>query len=216
MALPHVTEEPHFDKSSFRVGGKIFVTVPPPGSHIHVFVGEQRREPALALHPDAIVKLTWGGKVVGLKVDLAACPPAETRSLVRSAYEERAPAKPGKPVKPAAADPLLTRLRALCLSLPETSEVASWGHPNFRAGKRVFVAYEWLKGGVPTIAFRMDPADVRRYAKLPGFVATPFGRGQWISLEADRRPKWSLVEELAIKAYRIVAIQRMLRLLETR
>ena len=114
------------------------------------------------------------------------------------------------------ADPLLTKLRALCLSLPETSEVSSWGHPNFRAGKRVFVAYEWLKGRVPTIAFRLDPADVRRYGAQRGFVPTPFGRGQWISLEADRRPRWSLVETLTVEAYRVVALKRMLRALDER
>jgi predicted DNA-binding protein (MmcQ/YjbR family) len=113
-------------------------------------------------------------------------------------------------------DPLLERLRTLCLSLPETSEAQSWGHPNFKAGKRVFVAYEWLKGRVPTIAFRLEPSDVTRYSKQPGFVATPFGRGQWISLEADRRPKWSLVEELVTKSYRVVALKRMLRALDLR
>jgi predicted DNA-binding protein (MmcQ/YjbR family) len=111
-------------------------------------------------------------------------------------------------------DPLLAKLRSLCLSLPETSEASSWGHPNFRAGKKVFVAYEWLKGRVPTIAFRLEPADVRRYGAMKGFVPTPYGRGQWISLEADRRPKWALVEELVLKAYRLVALKRMLRTLE--
>jgi hypothetical protein len=28
LALPEVTEQPHFDMASFRVRGKIFVTVP--------------------------------------------------------------------------------------------------------------------------------------------------------------------------------------------
>jgi len=27
IAFPHVTELPHFEKSSFRIGGKIFVTI---------------------------------------------------------------------------------------------------------------------------------------------------------------------------------------------
>jgi hypothetical protein len=36
--------------------------------------------------------------------------------------------------------PIVAKLRRLCLALPETSERASWGHPNFRAGKRTFVA----------------------------------------------------------------------------
>jgi hypothetical protein len=35
LSLPEVTEEPHFDMSSFRVRGKIFVTVPPDGTRLH-------------------------------------------------------------------------------------------------------------------------------------------------------------------------------------
>ena len=38
MSLPDVTEEPHFNYTSFRVGGRIFATVPPEGEHLHVFV----------------------------------------------------------------------------------------------------------------------------------------------------------------------------------
>ena len=93
LGLPEVTEEPHFDKASFRVARKIFVTVPPGETHIHVFVGEALREPALALHPDAIEKLTWGGKVVGLRLDLARCPAADVRALVRAAWTEKTPAR---------------------------------------------------------------------------------------------------------------------------
>jgi YjbR len=36
LSLPDTTEEPHFEYSSFRVRGKIFVTVPPDEEHIHV------------------------------------------------------------------------------------------------------------------------------------------------------------------------------------
>jgi len=35
LSLPDTTEEPHFEYSSFRVRGKIFVTVPPDKEHIH-------------------------------------------------------------------------------------------------------------------------------------------------------------------------------------
>lgn len=51
MSLPAVTEEPHFTYTSFRVGGKIFATVPPEGEHLHVFVADEEREIALAMEP---------------------------------------------------------------------------------------------------------------------------------------------------------------------
>ena len=89
MALEAVTEGPHHQSSSFRVRGKIFVTVPPPGDVIHVFVGEEDRETALALYPDFVEKLLWGGKVVGLRVALVSASPNAVKSLVSKAYETR-------------------------------------------------------------------------------------------------------------------------------
>jgi len=90
-SLPEVTEEPHFQHSSFRVRGKIFVTVPPDEEHIHVFVGDQHREPALAMHPEFLSKLTWGAKVVGLRVALELADAAVVKQLVRHAWETKAP-----------------------------------------------------------------------------------------------------------------------------
>ena len=109
----------------------------------------------------------------------------------------------------------LRRVRKFCLSLPETSETDSWGHPNFRAGKRTFVTYEWIRG-IPTIAFRLSPAEVRKRQQTRGFLPTPYGRGQWVSMEAHARLDWRLVEALILKSYRQVAIARMVRALEKR
>jgi hypothetical protein len=91
LSLPAATEEPHFDRTSFRVRGKIFVTARPGEGHIHVFVGDAVREPALALHPVHVEKLLWGGKVTGLRIRLAKAPPGLVRGLVRAAWAERAP-----------------------------------------------------------------------------------------------------------------------------
>ena len=92
LALPEVTEEPHHHFSSFRVRGRIFVTVPPDGLAIHVFVNEQQRETALALHPAFTEKLLWGGKVVGLRVTLEKAKPAVVRQWVLFAWQLKAPA----------------------------------------------------------------------------------------------------------------------------
>jgi hypothetical protein len=89
MSLEAVTEEPHHDFSSFRVRGKIFVTIPPAEDAIHVFVEEEDREKALVIYPEFVEKLLWGAKVVGLRVTLASATPAAVRSLVSRAYEAR-------------------------------------------------------------------------------------------------------------------------------
>ena len=90
MSLPDVTEEPHFHLTSFRVRGKIFVTAPPEEMHIHVFVVDVLRGPALAVHPDFIEPLLWGGKVRGLRVSLATAKPDVVENLVRAAWEGKA------------------------------------------------------------------------------------------------------------------------------
>jgi hypothetical protein len=90
LSLEAVTEEPHHDYASFRVRGRIFVTVPPDETAVHVFVAEEDRERALALHPDWAEKLLWGGKVMGLRITLARASAAEVKALVSRAYETRA------------------------------------------------------------------------------------------------------------------------------
>jgi hypothetical protein len=91
LALPEVTEQPHFGYASFRVRGKIFATVPPDGQHLHVFVGEEQRELALAVHAAYVEKLWWGGKVVGLRVNLANAEMKVVDELVRRAWARKAP-----------------------------------------------------------------------------------------------------------------------------
>lgn len=91
LSLPEVTEEPHFNYSSFRVRGKIFITVPPDESHAHLFVGEPDRESALAMYPGFVEKLMWGTRVAGLRVALAKAKPSIVAELVRKAWQNKAP-----------------------------------------------------------------------------------------------------------------------------
>ena len=91
MSLPSVTEEPHFNYSSFRVGGKIFATVPPEGQHLHVFVEEEQRQVALVLEPKSAEKLLWGKKVVGLRITLAEAKVSFVEQLLQQAWSRKAP-----------------------------------------------------------------------------------------------------------------------------
>jgi predicted DNA-binding protein (MmcQ/YjbR family) len=112
-------------------------------------------------------------------------------------------------IRETANEKTLTRLRSLCLSLPESSETSSWGHPNFKAGKKTFAAFERVKGRA-SIAFRLDAGDVDRLLKRKEFFVTPYGRGLWVSLWADGRVDWRAVEDLVERSYRVVALKRML------
>ena len=95
MSLPDVSEEPHHDYGAFRVKGKIFVTVPPGEEFIHVFIPEERREEVLALHAGFAEKLLWGGKVVGVRVQLAAAETPVVKQLIEEAWAHKAPKRKG-------------------------------------------------------------------------------------------------------------------------
>jgi predicted DNA-binding protein (MmcQ/YjbR family) len=110
-------------------------------------------------------------------------------------------------------EPTLAKLRALCLSLPETNETASWGHPNFKAGKKTFVAFERVKGRA-SMAFRLEADEVERLLQRKRFFATPYGRGLWVSVWADGPVDWRAVQDLVERSYRVVALKRMLTALE--
>jgi predicted DNA-binding protein (MmcQ/YjbR family) len=109
--------------------------------------------------------------------------------------------------------PTVGKLRALCLAFPETSETASWGHPNFRAGKRIFSAFEIVKGR-PSIAFRLEATDVNRLLRNNNFFSTPYGQGRWASMWVDGPVDWRLVARLLERSYRVVANKRMITVLD--
>ena len=114
------------------------------------------------------------------------------------------------------ADEALARFRRICLALPETTETDSWGHPNFRAGKRTFAAFEWIKDR-PSLACKLGADQVDQLLlQDDGFFATPYGRGQWISVWADGSVDWPLIEELVELSYRAIALKRMLAALDAR
>jgi len=113
-------------------------------------------------------------------------------------------------------DRILARLREVCLSLPETSEADSWGHPNFRAGRRTFAAFEWIKGR-PSVAIHLGTADAEVFLlQNSGSFETPYGRGKWVSLWADAHLDDAYLRDLIDRGYRSVALRRMLKALEER
>jgi len=91
MSLPEATEEPHFNRTSFRVGGKIFATAHPDEPFLNVIAGESVREPALAMYADCVEKLLWGKKVLGLRVDLRGVDYAILKDLLQQDWAAKAP-----------------------------------------------------------------------------------------------------------------------------
>jgi hypothetical protein len=89
LALPDTTEEPHHDYGSFRVRGKIFVTIPPGGELVHIFLPDETRELALAVDPQFLEPVYWGTKILGVRVHLRKAKKSTVLELVKQAYEHK-------------------------------------------------------------------------------------------------------------------------------
>jgi predicted DNA-binding protein (MmcQ/YjbR family) len=110
----------------------------------------------------------------------------------------------------------LSRVRSICEALPEAAEVEAWGHPTFRAGKKMFAAFGEGEEG---LAFGLKVGHERQEELLEDgrFFPTPYAAHQgWVSLRIDSQTDWQEVAGLLREAYRQVALKRMLNELEGR
>ncbi len=93
LALPESTEAPHHDMTSFRVGGKIFATMPPELDRVHIFVAADEVAGYVAEYPGAVEELWWGERLSGCRVVLGRATQALLRELLAEAWRRRAPKK---------------------------------------------------------------------------------------------------------------------------
>jgi predicted DNA-binding protein (MmcQ/YjbR family) len=106
---------------------------------------------------------------------------------------------------PSQAD-VLAKLRALVSALPDVHEKASWGHPNFTAGRggKIFVAFHEDRNRVPTIWLRVEPLAAEMLRGDPRLTPSAHGGAGWIGVRADGRIDWRLVRELASDGHELV------------
>jgi predicted DNA-binding protein (MmcQ/YjbR family) len=113
-------------------------------------------------------------------------------------------------------DKALKEVRRLCLALPEASEVEAWGHPTFRAGKKMFAAFGHDDEG-PTIGLKMSFPRQDELLRDERFYPTPYAARQgWVSLRLVGKVDWKEIGGLIHEAYRQVALKRMLQALASK
>jgi hypothetical protein len=91
LALPEVTEAPHFDMAGFRVNKKLIATVPADNDRVHVFIEADEVAAYCAEYPAAVEELWWGQKLSGCRVKLAAADAVLMGELLTLAWRRRAP-----------------------------------------------------------------------------------------------------------------------------
>jgi predicted DNA-binding protein (MmcQ/YjbR family) len=117
-------------------------------------------------------------------------------------------------MKSRAYEQALKHVRAICLALPETREVEAWGHPTFRAGKKMFAGFGEGSEGI-TIGLKVGFDRQEELLADDRFFPTPYAARQgWVSLSINSKTDWEEVKRLACEAYRQVALKRMLQALE--
>ena len=108
------------------------------------------------------------------------------------------------------------RLRAICLSLPETAEKPLRGRATYRVGDKIFALERsrdgrislWCKAPSGSQAILVG-ADPERF-----FVPPYVGVKGWIGMRLDAEPDWDEVSFMVRRSYVLIAPKRLGRRVE--
>ena len=118
-------------------------------------------------------------------------------------------------------EPIIERLRAVCLAFPGAVEKLAWGEPTFRAGK-MFAQFDnnHHKSGHVAVWVKAPPGaqDILVGANAKRFFIPPYqGPAGWIGIRLDDDDvDWDEVAAVVEDGYRMVASKKLLAELETR
>lgn len=107
------------------------------------------------------------------------------------------------------------RFRAMCLSLPETTEVfvEEWGHPTFRVGPKLKMFASCGPPEVDQFSLGMKVEKAYQQALVhtdPRItVAAYVGKHGWINVDASGPLDWDEVRDLVLESYRLNAPSRL-------
>jgi hypothetical protein len=239
--LPEAEEFVSHAAPNFRVRGKTFATyvvnhhgdgrvalwlnVPAGVQELHI-----EAEPRHFFIPPYVGPRGWLGVILDRGIDWH-----RIARLVREAYEKVAPdalrgrigqtptiKPPAKtpsasqidPFKSARAQAVLSKLRKICLSYPESSEGSQFGHPVWAAGKKTFAMARYA-GTRLSLCFWVGVDQQGLLTADPRYSIPPYiGHNGWIGLDVTRECDWREVQDLVLQSYRHFALKRMLQRLK--
>ena len=108
----------------------------------------------------------------------------------------------------------LTRLRKLCLALPEAHEVEAWGEPTFRVRNKMFATYANANnhhgGGRHAAWVKAAPGRQERMVRTaPGrfFVPPYVGPSGWLGVWLDDVCEWRELADILRDAHALAGIR---------
>ena len=103
-----------------------------------------------------------------------------------------------------------SRIKAICLSLPDTKETMTWGSPHFRVGEKIFAGFG-EEHGKSSLGFKLEMDHADMIVQDPRFSRAPYvGHKGWVSMDTSRVGDWNEVRELIFESYRLIAPKRSL------
>jgi hypothetical protein len=110
----------------------------------------------------------------------------------------------------------LTRLRKICLGLPEAHEVIAWGEPTFRVKNKLFAMYADAGNhhgdGRPSVWCKAGPGNQELMVRVnpKRFFVPPYvGPSGWVGVYLDAGVDWEEVADLMRDAWRMTAPKRI-------
>ena len=106
---------------------------------------------------------------------------------------------------------LLSRLREICLALPEAVEKETWGEATFRVRDKIFAVASVEEGRAsmsckapPGVQEMLVGADPKRFYRPP-YV----GHRGWVGVRLDGGTDWDQVADLVEESYRMTAPKKL-------
>ncbi len=105
---------------------------------------------------------------------------------------------------------MLTRLRRICLVLPDTEETLTWGQPHFRVTNKIFCGCGDEKGRT-VIGFKLERDHAHAIVQDERFWPAPYvGHKGWVSMDAAGIRDWDEVKALVLESYGLIAPKKTL------
>lgn len=104
-----------------------------------------------------------------------------------------------------------SKLRSICLELPEATEKEAWGDPSYRIRNKIF-AMEKRGDGRISVWCKAPPGsqNVLVTADPSRFFIPPYvGHRGWVGMRLDHNPDWDEVKLLVSRSYAMIAPKRL-------